>query len=210
VAPANSASPATPAVNGPKQPTPEELRQQTERAIREMEDQVAAYLLREELENSVGALDIILEDSDNDELRRAARQFKEFVAQVAELNTAVASAMRLKSGEEVTVMLKGKPVKGRLMAINGGQIELDETVDQKTATLRRHHSIALSDVDPADRARWLGDGAGPVRKAMLFILAWRSRQPAELLNRMAGQSGALSGAFQRRVAAMPAVRSETE
>jgi hypothetical protein len=204
------AAPVIPVVSAPKGPAPEDPRQKTAREILEMEDQAAAYLLREELENSVGALDIILEDSDNDDLRHAARPFKEFVSQVAGLNTAVASAMRLKSGEEVTVMLKGKPIKGRLMSINGEQIELEETVEQKSTILKRHHSIALADVDPTDRARWLGEGAGPVRKAMLFILAWRSHQPEAMLSRLAGQSGALSGAFQRRVNSMPAARSAAE
>jgi hypothetical protein len=204
------AAPVIPVVSAPKAPAPEDPRQKTAREILEMEDQAAAYLLREELENSVGALDIILEDSDNDDLRHAARPLKEFVTQVAGLNTAVASAMRLKSGEEVAVMLKGKPIRGRLMSINGDQIELEETVEQKTSILKRHHSIALADVDPTDRARWLGDGAGPVRKAMLFILAWRSHQPEAMLSRLAGQSGALSGAFQRRVSSMPAARSAAE
>jgi serine/threonine protein kinase len=210
VKPAVPAAPATPVVSVPKGPTPEELRQKTEREILEMEDQVAAYLLQEEFGNSVGTLDIILEDSNNDELRRAARPFKDFVAQVAQLNTAVASEMRMKSGEDVTLMVRGKPIKGRLLSVAGAQVELEETVDQKTTILKRHHSIAITDIDPSNRARWLRDGAGPVRKAMLFILAWRSHQPEAVLSRLAGQSGALSGAFQRRVVKTTAARSDTE
>jgi hypothetical protein len=210
VKPAVPAAPATPVVSVPKGPTPEELRQKTEREILEMEDQVAAYLLQEEFGNSVGTLDIILEDSNNDELRRAARPFKDFVAQVAQLNTAVASEMRMKSGEDMTLMVRGKPIKGRLLSVAGAQVELEETVDQKTTILKRHHSIAITDIDPSNRARWLRDGAGPVRKAMLFILAWRSHQPEAVLSRLAGQSGALSGAFQRRVVKTTAARSDTE
>lgn len=210
VPPPAGSAPVQPAAIASSPRVPADPRLKTEQAIRDMEDQVAAYLLREEYENAVAALDIVVEDSDDDELRRSARALRDMVGPVAELNTAVASALRSKAGETVTLQHRGKPVKGRLVAVDGGQIEIDEVVEQQAAIIKRHHSIALTEVDPADRAHWLGNGSSAVRRAMLFILAWRSRQPVEVLNRLAAQSGALAGAFQRRVDARSKTRSDAE
>lgn len=171
--------------------------QEMRRRLVVLEDDVVRFLVREEYAMALGAMDIVLEDSQDAQLNGAVRALRDFVGHVSALNEEVASALRLKSGSDVALSFKGRQVKGHLLSITGGQVDIEEIRDQGGAVVRIRQSLALSDLDAADREQWLGKDATPVHNAMRFILAERCRESAERARPLAAGSGPLAPAFMR-------------
>lgn len=107
-----------------------------------------------------------------DKLSELAR----FVADVSRVNNVVCDALSRKLDEEVVIRIKGRSCKIVVRAVAGHRINAMLLPD-KPGTEPRSVTFAVTDMDPIERAHWIGRADTPVACAMKYVLLMRGGDP---------------------------------
>ena len=120
-----------------------------------------------------------------------------FVRAVARINAVVADAIRERIGEEVVIRVKGRRFTITPRASAGDRINaivIPSRADQK----RRSATFSVSDLDPIERAHWIGQADTPHKCAMKLLLHLSAGDP-EGARVFAPSCGILARAFDEQL-----------
>jgi serine/threonine-protein kinase len=183
-------------------------KQQAAARLVELEDDVARYVVREEFNLAIAAVDMVLENGDRQALHDAAKKLQAFAVEVGGMKHAVSRALAARRNEPIAIRQGGRLFEGTVVGVKDDVLELLETVRDSTGLVEKHYRIPLDALDAAERLRWLKGEETPARCAMQFILGRRAKRPEEDLRHWAEGSGPLKDAFNRLLDATPAQNNE--
>ena len=120
-----------------------------------------------------------------------------FVRAVSRINIVVADAIRERIGEDVVIRVKGRRVTIIPRASAGDRINavvIPSRADQK----QRSATFSVSDLDPIERAHWIGQADTPHKCAMKLLLHLSAGDP-EGARVFAPSCGILARAFEEQL-----------
>ena len=130
-----------------------------------------------------------------------------FVRAVSRINAVVADAIRERIGEDVVIRVKGRRVTITPRTSAGDRINavvIPSRADQK----RRSATFSVSDLDPIDRAHWIGQANTPHKCAMKLLLHLSAGDP-EGARVFAHSCGILARAFEEQLGGAASITPAT-